>query len=65
MPGSPTPATAEVLAPSDPPYPFGTKRPSLEQTYYDCFNQPEVDLVDLRRTPIETITPTGVRTTAG
>ncbi len=58
-------AIAEVLAPTDPPYPFGTKRPSLEQTYYDCFNQHNIDLVDLRRAPIETITPTGVRTTAG
>ena len=45
------PVTAEVLAPTDPPYPFGTKRPSLEQTYYECFNQPNVDLVDLRATP--------------
>ncbi len=58
-------ATADVLAPIDPPYPFGTKRPSLEQTYYDCFDQPNVDLVDLRATPIDAITPTGVRTTAG
>lgn len=57
--------TAEVLAPTDPPYPFGTKRPSLEQTYYDCFNQSNVDLVDLLTTPIETITPAGVRTTVG
>ena len=59
------PVTAELLAPSEPPYPFGTKRPSLEQTYYECFNQPNVDLVDLRATPIEEITPTGVRTSAG
>ncbi len=56
------PAVAELLAPTDPPYPFGTKRPSLEQTFYECFNQPNVDLVDLRSTPIETITPAGVRT---
>jgi cation diffusion facilitator CzcD-associated flavoprotein CzcO len=59
------PTTAEVLAPTDPPYPFGTKRPSLEQDYYECFNQPNVELVDLRSTAIETITRTGVRTTAG
>jgi cation diffusion facilitator CzcD-associated flavoprotein CzcO len=59
------PAVAALLAPDDPPYPFGTKRPSLEQTYYECFNRPDVDLVDLRATPIEAITPTGVRTTAG
>lgn len=56
------PATAEVLAPADPPHPFGVKRPSLEQWYYDAYNQDNVDLVDLRATPIEQITPTGVRT---
>lgn len=59
------PALAEVLAPTDPPYPFGTKRPSLEQNYYDCFNQPNVELVDLLNSPIEAITSGGVRTTAG
>jgi cation diffusion facilitator CzcD-associated flavoprotein CzcO len=57
------PAVAEVLAPSEPPYPFGTKRPSLEQDYYDCFNRPNVELIDLRATPIMTVTASGVRTT--
>jgi len=57
------PTIAEILAPTDPPYPFGTKRPSLEQGYYECFNQPNVELIDLRSTPIETVTRTGVRTT--
>ena len=57
------PAVAELLAPTDPPYPFGTKRPSLEQNYYECFNQQNVDLVDLRATPIDTVTAGGVRTT--
>ncbi len=59
------PVVAELLAPTDPPYPFGTKRPSLEQNYYECFNQPNVELVDLTATPIQTITASGVRTTAG
>lgn len=58
------PAVADVLAPIEPPYPFGTKRPSLEQDYYDCFNRPNVELIDLRATPIEAITRSGVRTTA-
>jgi cyclohexanone monooxygenase len=58
------PRVAELLAPTDPPYPFGTKRPSLEQDYYECFNQPNVELVDLRATPIQAITRAGVRTTA-
>ena len=58
------PEIAELLAPAEPPHPFGVKRPSLEQTYYDVFDRPHVDLVDLRTTPIECITPDGVRTSA-
>lgn len=59
------PAVAEMLAPTDPPHPFGVKRPSLEQTYYEAFNQQNVTLVDLKTSPIERITSTGVRTTHG
>ena len=44
------------------PHPFGTKRPSLEQWYYEVFNQDNVRLVDVREDPIESITPGGVRT---
>ncbi len=54
------PATAELLAPAVPPHPFGTKRPSLEQWYYDMFNEPHVHLVDIKQTPISQITPAGV-----
>lgn len=57
--------TAEILAPTEPPHPFGVKRPSLEQDFYEAFNQNNVTLVDLRATPIEQITATGVRTTEG
>jgi cyclohexanone monooxygenase len=56
------PAMAEKLAPTDPPHPFGAKRPSLEQWYYEVFNQDNVTLVDVRDESIEEITPTGVRT---
>ncbi|MEM9563113.1 MAG: NAD(P)/FAD-dependent oxidoreductase [Actinomycetota bacterium] len=59
------PHTAELLAPTEPPYPFGTKRPSLEQGYYECFNRPTVDLVDLRATPIDRITAGGVLLAGG
>ena len=57
------PVTAELLAPTEPPYPFGTKRPSLEQNYYDVFNQDNVSIVDVQSSPIEEITERGVRTT--
>ncbi len=56
------PKLAEKLAPRQPPHPFGVKRPSLEQTYYDVFNQENVRLVDLKETPIVEVTPNGVRT---
>ncbi|MGY3591333.1 cation diffusion facilitator CzcD-associated flavoprotein CzcO [Bradyrhizobium sp. USDA 4341] len=59
------PAVAEILAPTEPLHPYGTKRPSLEQNFFDIFNQSNVSLVDLRKTPIEQVTRGGVETTAG
>ncbi|MEL0019248.1 MAG: NAD(P)/FAD-dependent oxidoreductase [Rickettsiales bacterium] len=56
------PELADLLAPMEPPYPFGTKRPSLEQGYYECFNRPNVELVDLNATPLDRIVESGVRT---
>ena len=57
------PGVAEMLAPTD--HPFFTKRPPLENGYYETFNRENVTLVDARRTPIEAITPAGVRTADG
>jgi len=54
------PAVADLLAPRD--YPIGTKRMCVDTNYYDTFNRDNVTLVDLRRTPIGTITPKGLRT---
>ncbi len=59
------PRLAELLAPTEPPHPFGVKRPSLEQWYYEVFNQDNVTLVDTNSDPIEAITPTGVQTRSG
>jgi cation diffusion facilitator CzcD-associated flavoprotein CzcO len=58
-------ALAEILAPTEPIHPYGTKRPSLEQNFFDIFNQSNVSLVDLRKSPIESVTRTGIKTTAG
>ena len=59
------PALAEMLAPTEPIHPYGTKRPSLEQNFFDIFNRPNVSLVDLRKTPIERVTRGGIKTAAG
>ncbi|KAH8754658.1 cyclohexanone monooxygenase [Hyaloscypha sp. PMI_1271] len=40
--------------------PFGTKRPSLEQIFYEVVQQPNVELVNLKKKPILEITPTGI-----
>jgi cyclohexanone monooxygenase len=53
------PEVAELLTPN---YPFFTKRPPLEHGYYEAFNRDNVTLVDVRRAPIEEITPKGIRT---
>lgn len=56
------PAKAELLCPTD--HPYGTYRPPFETGYYEAYNQANVDLVDVRKAPIEAITPKGLRTTA-
>jgi cation diffusion facilitator CzcD-associated flavoprotein CzcO len=58
------PAKAEILAPAKAPHPFGSKRPCLEQDFYEVVNQPNIDIVDLNVTPIVEITETGLRTVA-
>ena len=56
------PDIADRLVPKD--YPFGTKRLCVDTGYYEIFNEPNVRLVDLRKTPLERITPDGIRTSA-
>jgi cation diffusion facilitator CzcD-associated flavoprotein CzcO len=53
-------ATAEKLIPKN--HGFGTRRVPMETKYYEVYNQDNVKLVDLTETPIERITPTGIKT---
>ncbi|KAK2873508.1 hypothetical protein FQN49_002305 [Arthroderma sp. PD_2] len=50
----------DIIAPLDPPHAFGTKRPSLEEDYYEMFNKPNVDIIDLRKNPIVEVKPDGI-----
>jgi len=54
------PVIAERLIPKN--HGFGTRRPPLENGYYEVFNQPNVELVDINETPIERVTAGGIRT---
>jgi cyclohexanone monooxygenase len=56
------PKVADKLIPKD--YPFGTKRLCVDTGYYPVFNEAHVHLIDLRESPLVTITKTGVKTTA-
>ena len=56
------PARADVLIPTN--Y-VGTKRLCVDTDYYETYNRPNVDIVDLRRTPLEAITERGIRTSDG
>ena len=56
------PVVAEKLIPKN--HGFGTRRLPLETFYYEVYNQANVELVDITETPIERITPTGIKTSA-
>ncbi len=56
------PEVAEKLIPRN--HGFGTRRLPLETFYYEVYNQDNVELVDLKETPIECITPEGIKTSA-
>ncbi|WP_218611416.1 hypothetical protein [Pseudonocardia sp. KRD291] len=57
------PETAAKLTPTD--HPFGGRRPIIDTDYFETYNRDDVTLVDLRESPIEEVTPQGIRTTAG
>ena len=58
------PGLLETLAPTEPPHPYGVKRPSLEQDYFEALNQDHVELVDLRCEPLTHLSVSAVCTSA-
>jgi cation diffusion facilitator CzcD-associated flavoprotein CzcO len=59
------PRKAALVAPEKPPHPYGAKRPSLEQNYFEVLSQDNVEVVDLNQSPIHELTATGITTAAG
>ena len=57
------PETAEKLLPRD--HPFGAKRTLIDTDYFETYNRENVELVDIRHSPIEEITARGIRTQDG
>ena len=54
------PETVEKLLPTD--HPFASKRALIDTNYFDTYNRENVELVDIRHSPIQEITPKGIRT---
>ena len=54
------PDTVEKLLPRD--HPFSSKRALIDTNYFETYNRDNVTLVDIRHSPIEEITPAGIRT---
>lgn len=52
------PRVADMLTPD---YTINCKRPVLDSGYFETFNRSNVQLVDINATPIEAITPSGLR----
>ncbi|QPC77971.1 hypothetical protein HYE68_008723 [Fusarium pseudograminearum] len=62
------PRKRELLCPTEPPHPFGVKRPCLEQNLYEVVDQDNVVLVDISeksKNKIVEFTETGIRTSDG
>lgn len=59
------PRKRDLLAPETPPHAWGTKRPSLEQNFYEVIDRPENDVVDIKNTPVREVTETGITTDDG
>jgi cyclohexanone monooxygenase len=57
------PKTAEKLIPTD--HGFGTRRVPLESGYFECYNQENVTLIDIKEDPIQRVTPQGIENAAG
>lgn len=56
---------AAVLAPETPPHPWGTKRPSLEQRFYEVVSADNVNIIDVNAHPILEVKENGLVTDQG
>lgn len=57
------PELCEKLIPTT--YGFGTHRVPLESNYLEAYHRPNVEIVDVKKAPIECVTPQGVKTADG
>jgi len=59
------PKKRDILAPLKAPHAWGTKRPSLEQDFYEQMDKPQNEVVDLKSNPIVEVKENGIITEDG
>ncbi|TDZ15139.1 Baeyer-Villiger monooxygenase [Colletotrichum orbiculare MAFF 240422] len=59
------PEKRAIVVPDEPPFPFATKRSSLEQDYYECLDRDDVKVVGLKKNAIREFTAKGIVTKDG
>ena len=57
------PEVADLLIPDD--HPIGAKRICTDSHYFQTYNRPNVELISVRKTPIESVDATGINTADG
>ncbi|KAK5203299.1 hypothetical protein LTR41_010942 [Exophiala xenobiotica] len=55
----------DLVAPLEPPHPFGAKRAALFTTYYDVLDQNNVNIVDVKTNPVDCVVENGIVTEDG
>ena len=58
------PVKRELLAPEVQPHPIGCKNVSLEENFYEVCDRDNIEIIDVKATPILEVTPTGIKTSA-
>ncbi len=59
------PEKRDILAPETPPHPFGGRRMSLEQDFYEQMNKPNIHVVNIKKNPVLEVVPEGIVTVDG
>ncbi|KAF4552936.1 Flavin-binding monooxygenase-like protein 8 [Elsinoe fawcettii] len=59
------PKKMDIMAPEKQPYPFASKRPSLEMHLWETLDRPNVEIVSVKETPIKRMNEKGFVTDQG
>ncbi|KAF2213724.1 hypothetical protein CERZMDRAFT_39098 [Cercospora zeae-maydis SCOH1-5] len=54
------PRKKDLMAPLKPMYPFASKRPPLENDYYECLDMKHVEIISVIDNPLERFTASGI-----